>query len=327
MKITSTGSAAFINYLGDGSHIKDLKLENIDVRAEKYAAALVLEPGDNILIENVEVSGKVQSSSYAAGLVFETYDGTVIKNCVNYAEIVSGRSAGILCWPNNTVSIENVANYGKVTGSIGAAGIANRFQGTMKNAVNRGDIRAEGIEPAAGVVGIQNGTSTYEYCYNYGGVVSITDNPNSSAAGILGQTPGTKASLNYCANYGNITAEKSYAAGIAYGLSASLIDASYCYNEGNISGGDAAGGIAPKAQYGNGNNKAAYSINSGNITSAGKTYQVSDKNIECYYYSGEELKDANDNKLVESQVALSKLNAGNDNNFFTILSNGKIGVK
>ena len=131
--------------------------------------------------------------------------------------------------------------------------------------------------------------------------------------------------MNYCANYGNITAQQSYAAGIAYSLYGN-ITASYCYNAGAISGADGAGAIAPKAQYG-ANDAAKYCLNAGSVTSAnGKVYQGSNKNTSCYYYSNGELLNVSNNTVVAEADALAVLNGGADTDFFGT-ENGQIIVK
>ena len=122
--------------------------------------------------------------------------------------------------------------------------------------------------------------------------------------------------MNYCANYGNITAEQSYAAGIAYSLYGS-INASYCYNSGAIAGADGAGGIAPKAQFGVGD-KANYCLNAGVVTSSGGlTYQASNNNLSSFYYSGDDLLNVVGGAAVTADDALAILNGGADNTFFT----------
>ncbi|MBR6495490.1 MAG: hypothetical protein IKT28_00060, partial [Rikenellaceae bacterium] len=146
---------------------------------------------------------------------------------------------------------------------------------------------------------------------------------NASAAGVLGQSPSGAATLRYCANYGNITAEQSYAAGIAYSLYGN-INASYCYNSGAIDGADAAGAIAPKAQFGN-NDTANYCLNAGAITSNGTIYQGSNKNNSSFYYNNNELLNVSDNVVVNANDTLSLLNGGTDNSFFS-MTNGVITV-
>ena len=131
--------------------------------------------------------------------------------------------------------------------------------------------------------------------------------------------------MNYCANFGNVTAEQSYAAGIAYSLYGT-INASYCYNVGEINGADGAGAIAPKAQYGAGD-KANYCLNAGVVASAnGVVYQGSDKNTSSFYYNNGELFNVSNNSAATAEDALVLLNGGADKSFFAT-SNGVIVVK
>lgn len=324
LTISNTDYAAFIAYAGEGVAIRDITFENVNISSTKHAAGVVcVANSDGLTFENVKVSGTIMADSYAAGIVHNA-NNVVIKNCENGADITAARAGGIASWVTVDSYIENVKNTGDITSSIGASGIAHGFAGTIKNAVNEGTIISNGTEPAAGIAGVQKGASSYEYCFNYGDVHSVANNPNASAAGILGHTPGSAATLTYCANFGNITADQSYAAGIAYSLYGS-ITANYCYNSGAISGADGAGGIAPKAQFGT-SDKANYSLNAGLITSSnGLTYQASNINTSCYYYSGNDLLNVLDNSPAVVEDALLILNGGADDNFFT-LSGGKIVV-
>lgn len=326
LTISETDYAALIAYTGEDVTIKNLTLENVNINSTKYAAGVVCNAGEGLKLENITVSGEINATSYAAGLVLEA-ENITITNCENTADINAERSAGIACWIGNA-KIADVKNSGEVSASMAASGIANKFSGSIKNAVNDGEIISDGTgsykEPAAGIVAIALEKTTFEYCFNYGNVTTTADNPNASAAGILGQAPAKVATLNYCANFGNITAENSYAAGIAYSLYGTIA-ASYCYNEGDVNGADGAGGIAPKAQYGN-NDTAKYCLNAGSVaSSSGETYQGSNKNISSYYYSDSNLLDVSNNTSVDQETALQTLNGGTDAKFFT-LSNDKICV-
>ena len=325
LNITGDYYAGFIAYAGKDAVIKDLTLENVNVNSNKYAAGVVCEALEGVTLENVKVSGEIKGASYACGLVHEA-NNVVIKNCENNANVTAKVCGGIASWITNA-TVENVVNKGNVTSTTGgAAGISNRFSGTMKNAVNSGEITSAGNEPAAGVVAVQLGATTYEYCYNYGNVTSTADNANASAGGILGQTPSASATLKYCANYGNITAEQSYAAGIAYSLYNEQVKAYYCYNAGAVAGTDGAGAIAPKPEFGQ-SNIANYCLNAGEVSSsAGIVYQGSVKNVSCYYYNGDQLLNVADNSAVAMEDALNVLNGGDDKDFFTV-ENGKIVVK
>ena len=324
LTIDNTEYAALIAYTAENTQIKNLTLENVNIQSNKHAAGVVCVAGDGLTIENVKVSGEITAASYAGGIVHNA-SNVIIKNCENNANVNANRAGGIASWVIVGANIENVINTGNITGEIGASGIAHGFAGSIKNAVNRGDIKSKYYEAAAGIAGVQKAASTYEYCYNYGNVISIYDDANASAAGILGQSAGSKSTLKYCANYGNITAEASYAAGIAYCLYGS-ITASYCYNEGAINGADGAGAIAPKAQYGTAD-KANYCLNAGTITSSnGIVYQGSNNNTSCYYYDGNVLKNVSGNTVATTEEAMTVLNGGTDTEFFSV-ENGKICVK
>ena len=328
LTIANTEYAALIAYTAENAQIKNLTLENVNIRSNKYAAGVVCVAENGLTIENVNVSGEITATSYAAGLVLmnnDDSDAVHFSKCTNNATITSKRAGGIAAWVTGNSTFNNVTNNGDIEGSISAAGITNRIAGTIKNARNYGEIKGTGTEASSGIASIQVGDSSYEYCYNYGNVTSTHDNPNASAAGILGQSAGSASTLKYCANYGNITAVASYAAGIAYSLYGT-INASYCYNEGAVNGADGAGAIAPKAQYGTGD-KANYCLNAGTVTSSnGTVYQGSNNNTSCYYYNGNVLKSVSGNTEVSTEDAMTVLNGGTDTDFFSI-ENGKICVK
>lgn len=326
--VENEGNGAMFAYVGANTVIKNLNLKDVDVKA-KYAAALLAEANDNVAVENITVSGNVNGTAYAAGVVclnsYSADPSISIKDCTNNATITSQRAGGIGAWVTANSTIENVVNNGDITGSISAAGITNRVAGTVKNAVNYGTIVGNGTEASSGIAGTSTAVANFEYCYNYGDVTTTKDNANSSAAGILGQTPSKAATFNYCANFGAITAEQSYAAGIGYSLYGN-IKANYCYNAGAVAGADGAGAIAPKAQYG-ANDTAKYCLNAGVITSAnGKVFQGSNKNTSCYYYNNGELLNVADNAVVAVEDALAVLNGGADAQFFAN-ENGVIVVK
>ena len=328
LTIANTEYAALIAYTAENAQIKNLTLENVNIRSNKYAAGVVCVAENGLTIENVNVSGEITATSYAAGLVLmnnDDSDAVHFSKCTNNATITSKRAGGIAAWVTGNSTFNNVTNNGDIEGSISAAGITNRIAGTIKNARNYGEIKGTGTEASSGIASIQVGDSSYEYCYNYGNVTSTHDNPNASAAGILGQSAGSASTLKYCANYGNITAVASYAAGIAYSLYGT-INASYCYNEGAVNGADGAGAIAPKAQYGTGD-KANYCLNAGTVTSSnGIVYQGSNNNNSCYYYDGNVLKSVSGNTEVSTEDAMTVLNGGADTEFFRV-DNGKICVK
>ena len=305
--------------------MKNLTLENVNLNSTKHAAGVVCVAGDGLTLENIKVSGSIVAESYAGGIMHNGANAT-IKNCENSADVTaSSRAGGIASWVTVGANIENVVNRGTITGAVGASGIAHGFAGTIKNAVNHGNVSSANVEPASGIAGVQKAASSYEYCYNYGNVTSTYDNVNSSASGILGHNPGSASTIKYCANYGTIKAEQSHAAGIAFSHYGQ-IDASYCYNSGNVYGADSAGGIAPKPAFAAQDKAINYCLNAGVISSAGTTYQSSNKNVSCYYYNNGVLYNASDNNEVAANDALVVLNGGTDSDFFEV-ENGIIVVK
>ncbi|MBO7286522.1 MAG: hypothetical protein J6U69_08030 [Alistipes sp.] len=315
--------AAFISHTAANSTVKNLTLENVYLDSTKHAAGVVCVAEEGLTLENIEVSGNIVAASYAGGIMHNGANAT-IKNCENNANVTANRAGGIASWVTVGANIENVVNNGTITGGVGASGLAHGFAGTIKNAVNYGNVSSANVEPAAGIAGVQKAASSYEYCYNYGNVTSTYDNVNSSASGILGHNPGSASTIKYCANYGTITAEQSHAAGIAFSHYGQ-INASYCYNSGNVYGADSAGGIAPKPAFAAQDKAINYCLNAGVISSAGTTYQSSNKNVSCYYYNNDVLYNASDNKEVAANDALAVLNGGDDAEFFT-LDNGIISV-
>ena len=181
--------------------------------------------------------------------------------------------------------------------------------------------------PAAGIVAVILTTSTYDYCYNYGKVVSKYNGANASAAGILGQAPSTsnKPTLNYCANFGEIVAEQSHASGIFYSLYGAAT-ANYCYNAGVVTGADGAGAIAAKPEF-SGSNSINYCLDGG-VATATAAINAKGKNVytSCYYYNNGVLYNVADNTVADADAALATLNGGADADFF-VEENGVIVVK
>ncbi|MBQ9557528.1 MAG: hypothetical protein IJU94_02880 [Clostridia bacterium] len=322
---------AMFGSVDDGAVIKDFTLENVSIDG-KYVAAVVAdaETADNLTISGIEVaSGTITATGYAAGIVFDAEGSNItIEDCVNRANIVSDFSAsGIGAWvTSSTATVNNVKNYGDVTGGNRAGGLFGNFTGTITNSENNGDVTSTGGMPAGGIVGVLSGASTFDHCINTGDVTTTASNINASAAGILGQTPSAAATIKYCINTGNITAENSYAGGIATGLYGNSTS-QYCYNSGAVTGNNtvggnpkyAAGGIAPKAAYGNGD-KSQHCLNAGAVAANtnGATCQLTYSNITAsYYYDGGALK-ASSGADADINDALAALNDGASEAFFAI---------
>ena len=333
--LTLTGdnsTVALFGSLEDGAAVKNIKFENVNVSGI-YAAVVIGDAGnaDNITIQNIEiVSGSVSATVFAAAIAYDAEGSNVtFTDCVNRATITSNYSAsGIGAWITPTSgTINNLVNYGDVTGGNRAGGIFGNWKGAkISSSENHGNVKSTGDMPAGGIVGVASVAGTIENCINTGNVTTTAKNINASAAGILGQTSSGAITIAYCINTGNITAENSYAGGIATSLYGDTTS-KYCYNSGGVTGNNtighnpihAAGGIAPKAAYGNAD-KAQYCLNAGVISANtnGAVCQLAYSNItSSFYYENGVLKTSS-GEDADIETVLAALNAGLDNPFFGI---------
>lgn len=94
---------------------------------------------------------------------------------------------------------------------------------------------------------------TLTRCINYGAVTDNGVENDSKIAGVLGAAKSKKLVLQYCANYGSITAteEKGQAAGICSYLATGGARVEFCINGGTVSGGDYTGGILGYCKFQN----------------------------------------------------------------------------
>ena len=171
------------------------------------------------------------------------YETCTISNCDNYGDIYAeeGDASGIVANVERIYlyvepgTIFNSNNYGTISSSYTAAGIARTCYGNIKKCSNHGALKNIGdVESGGWVSGITGGIE---------GEISDCKNTASfsgkiTAAGIAG---GVSGIMTRCNNSGNIKAD-DYAGGIVGNLG-SQVTVSDCYNTGNIEGGTYAGGI------------------------------------------------------------------------------------
>ena len=334
------GMTAMFNSVSDGAVIKDFKLEDVNVSGY-YAAAVVAdaEKTNNLTITNIEVaSGTIHASRYASAIAFDVEGSNVVfTDCVNRATVTADYSAsGIGAWvyPTGNSTVNNLANYGTITGGNRAGGIFGNWGGALlEDCENHGNVTSNGTGAAGGIVGIGGAATAISNCINDGDVTTTASNINASAAGILGQASGNGATtISYCINTGSITAENTYAGGITtslYGKSTSK----YCYNSGAVTGNNtignnpkyAAGGIAPRGAYGNGD-KSQHCLNAGTVSANtnGATCNLTYQGITAsYYYADGVLMTGANAEAGDLEAALADLNNGANEAFFGI-ENGVI---
>ena len=257
---------AFFGEIYSYATVKNLNFENVNIKA-RNAGVVAVSIGRST-IENVHVlSGTVTGSSYAAAFAAQqAYYSTTFKNCTNYADITAKIAAGFGGYIWYDSAIENCANYGDVTGTDRAAGIAAHIGGSVKDCINNGDINNSGAMPAGGIVAVASAATTIENCVNNGNVTNVgTDAKNSSAGGILAQTPGSAVTIKNCENNGDIVADNSAAAGIAIGMYGK-VTAIECENNGDVYGATAAAGTVSATGLLSGTNTVTDCVNNGSVT-------------------------------------------------------------
>ena len=338
LSISAPGDMGAMFYsVGDNTTIKDVKFADVSVEG-KYVATVVADASEalNLTLTGIEVlSGSVTANSYAAGIAFDVEGaGITMTNCKNYATITSNFvGAGIATWVvSNSGTYNNLENYGDVTGAW-TGGIFANFKGDISNSINKGDVTSTANYPAGGIVGVIAGVTNFDHCINIGDITNsyASSNPNASAGGIFGHTPGSATTANYCINTGNISSLNSVAGGIGTALYGGAT-INYSYNSGDVFGNRStvqytAGGIMPKPEYGNANSVANYSLNTGTITCGdnGSTYNVATLGSESYYYDNGVLKNhLSGDTVVDIQSVVTTLNGGTDDTSFWTINNNVI---
>ena len=225
----------------------------------------------NITIKNSYIEAAGKFAALAGGIVGTANE---IINCNNINTLVksneeatissSGGIAGAA--NNNTASIKNCMNSGKVIGGNYVGGIigGNPFGGdfSVSGNINKGEIN--GLKYVGGIAGILGENRTLSNCYNTGKVVgsdrqvggiaglvsssaSVRDSYNNGEiigkgdriGGIVGEL-GVSSTLTNSYNTGKVTGEANNVGGIA-GLIFGTIENSY--NTGTIQGEGQVGGI------------------------------------------------------------------------------------
>ena len=239
--------------------IKNLHLENCDIRGPRYVGAIVgsifLDNGlDNAsgLIENCTVSGSVKAYEYESAGTLSGYDGGE-----TVGGIVGGIYGSVGC--SYKIKIKGCTNNATVSGSTDLHEISSGFytgghiggivgegrKAEIRNCTNNGDI--SGNVSVGGIAGSANNISS---CVNNGKITASAFNP----AGIVGYVADriyTDSEISKCKNYGavkslmssaEINSGNSNAGGIIGNFSHGK--ASENENYGTVVGYNRCGGIA-----------------------------------------------------------------------------------
>ena len=277
-KISSTGGyiGGVINRMcgtGGGLTITDCANYGEVVTAKQQAGGiLAYHYKADITVTGCYNEGKIDSSGAAGGIVANLDDGgsavltATVKDCLNKGAISGvNQIGGILAYSNylkGTIVVDGCLNEGSLTGEgvdaycggiVGRAGhdnaSANESSVTVKNCVNRGEIKA-GKASAAGIMGWDfMRDSVYENCVNYGNLGFIEGAAAGHAGGIVANHARADAAtttsfvMRNCVNYGKVNSNNNQAGGM---IGNSNIGFTFegCVNHGDVTSGKKAGGLA-----------------------------------------------------------------------------------
>ncbi|MBR1976747.1 hypothetical protein IKA15_00535, partial [bacterium] len=257
----------------DGASIKNVDLENVNIQSaytkdQDICVGAVACNAWNSTIENIGITGHVESTGYASGVIGDFLGGTITN--VNFkGEIVStsADASGIVGKVSSESIIKDIQFEGKVLSAQNSSGIVGsaNSKATIQNTIVNATIKAE--NSAGGIVANTSNDTTIEGAYFNG---DVENTGSGGTGGIIGAaaysttireahaTGSVKGANNVggfagtTANSGLITIENSSACmnveGVNYvgGFAGSLCYAavSNSYFEGNVTGTKYVGGFA-----------------------------------------------------------------------------------
>ncbi|MGN1374928.1 MAG: hypothetical protein ACI4V5_00075 [Prevotella sp.] len=239
---------ALFSSLGKSGIIRNLVF-GADNHVESYNYAAAIASLSKGRIENcVNKADITASNAFAAGICGYLVGGAgEILSSDNYGEIKAMTyAAGILGGSQSGASItnyeylvESCINYGNLstTNSVGSAGIAAAFSGSIKNCVNEGDI-VEAEKTTGNYTGGIVASYTYiVLCEGNTNKGSITGNKNvGGIIGVVMKGDDANAEISGCVNEGTVTGRGANIGGILANSSrvSGVITLANCKNSGAV---------------------------------------------------------------------------------------------
>lgn len=229
---------------GNGKSINNLK-----IASDGGSIGLIAQLKNNSSIKNLTIASGDIRGLHTVGSFVGSVEGENISitNCVNHASVNGtdgvGGIIGIVFGETSSLTITNVKNFGKVTGSEdnvgGILGYANGLI-IINNSENSNNV--EGVSGVGGIIGqsreypafMPDGTSSVviDNCSNSGDIKGT-----AWVGGIVGQHRADKSSISNSSNSGNIVGTQSSIGGIIGSSSGrDDIQISNSSNSGNITG-------------------------------------------------------------------------------------------
>ena len=202
----------FFGFIHENSTVKNVRLEDMDVKGGKYIGGLV--GGNNKgTITNSHVNGKVTALESKSGRR---------NNSVRAGGLV-GWSKGEITNSHATVEVKGLRNH--IGGLVGL----NDSDGEIGNSYARGKV--EGHTGIGGLVGWNKGNITRSYAT---GAVKTIEKHGTTAGGLVGVATDGTIIESYAT--GNVTSDKNDIGGLV-GMNSATIEKSYA--TGNVQGGTA----------------------------------------------------------------------------------------
>ena len=198
----------FFSELSSGGELKNVRLENVDIKGESYVGGLVGYTKPNSSISNSYASGNVTGAAYHVG------------GLVGFAE----------------GNISNSYTSSSVSGSNDVGGLVGLAIGSISNSYATGSI--SGSYSVGGLVGDAAFTSSISNSYALGNVTGAAD--SDYVGGLVGKAYGL---ISYSHALGSVTGSSSV--GGLVGISFSNIYNSYA--SGNVTGVNSVGGFVGSA--------------------------------------------------------------------------------
>lgn len=236
---------------GNSSSIRNLVLENVDVKGGDSVGALVGNYYGDGVIENVTVTGIVSGSGNWIGGVIGYIDGFATITNVNFDGIVKGSgSVGGIIGYSYLATITNVNFNGIVEGEGVVGGLVGfNFFSSISNSFSRATVTC--IVDAGGLVG-RNESGIINFSYATGNVTGLEDTftgenyATESTGGLVGRNNEGTISNSYAT--GRVNGDKSVGGLVGYNFRGSV---ELSYSRGYVTGNAEAGGLVGKNKNGN----------------------------------------------------------------------------
>ena len=223
-------------YVANGRSIKNVALENVNVRGKGYTGGLVGYTGS--IITNVYVTGSVSGTNARVGGLAGY--SKAIDNCYTTISVTGKSSTGGLVG-FLTGEVTNSYSSGFVTGTGYIGGLVGMASKSITNSYSTSNVT--GAENVGGLVGSQNETSVISHCYATGSVTGSGFN----VGGFVGYSNDSISTSYAKGSVTNTTTSGGDTGGFVGQSRVSITD---CYSAGSVLGSGCTGGFAGEVSHG-----------------------------------------------------------------------------